>query len=110
MSEEIKIGFWQKIKLLSWAWALLRKVQTMKKLWDVLSGYKSVFGLLGVVGYYVAKQFGVDVPEMVLDASYGLLGVGLVHKLDKATGIITKVIEVLLAVLKVLDKKKSEEK
>jgi hypothetical protein len=82
----------------------------VRKLWDKVSGYKSLFGLLGVVGYFGAKQFGIEPPEFVLEASYGLLGVGLVHKLDKATGVVTKVISVLLEVMKLLDKKKSEDK
>lgn len=82
----------------------------MKKLWEKLSGYKSLLGLLGIVLYFGLKQFGIELPEVVLEASYGLLGVGLVHKLDKATSIVTKVIEVLGAVLKLMEKKKEENK
>jgi hypothetical protein len=102
----------KKIKILLWVWNLLRKVKEMDKLkgvWEKLSGYKSLFGLLGVVGYFGAKQFGVEPPAVILEASYGLLGVGLAHKLDKATGIVSKVLNVLVEVMKVLDQKKKDE-
>lgn len=82
----------------------------MTKLWEKLSGYKSLLGLLGIVLYFGAKQFGVELPDVVLEGSYGLLGVGLVHKLDKATSIVTKVIEALGSILKLLEKKKEENK
>lgn len=99
----------KKIKLFTWAWSALGKVTKMKKVWEKMSGYKSVFGLLGVAGYYAAKQFNVDVPEFVLDFSYGLLGIGLVHKLDKASGVVTKVLVVLNNVIAALNKKRDEE-
>ena len=103
----------KKLKILAWFWNVLRKVKEMDKLkglWEKASGYKSVFGLLGLIGYFAAKQFGVEPPEMILEASYGLLGVGLVHKLDKFTGFVTKALSVLSEVLKLLAKKKEEEK
>ena len=84
----------------------------MKKLTEMLGkldGLKSYLGLLGVVGYYGAQAFGVTPPEAVLTTSYGLLGVGLVHKLNKGTDLIKKVVPVLSAIIAVLDKKKTEE-
>ena len=80
----------------------------LKGLLQNLDGYKSVLGLLGVIGYHVAHGFGVNVPVVVLNASYGMLGVGLVGKLDKATGIVRKVLPILTAVLDAMEKKKTE--
>ena len=82
----------------------------MTKLWEKVSGYKSLLGLLGIVLFYGLKQFGVNLPDMALEGAYGLLGVGLVHKLGKATNIVTKVMEALGSVLKLMEKKKEEEK
>ena len=75
-----------------------------------LDGLKSYLGLLGVVGYYGAKAYGLNPPDAVLTTSYGLLGVGLVHKLDKVSDLIKKFLPVLSAVLAIFDKKKEEEK
>ena len=74
-----------------------------------LDGLKSYLGLLGVVGYYGAQAYGLNPPQAILNTSMGLLSVGLVHKLDKGTDVIKKVIPVLSAVLAVFDKKKAEE-
>lgn len=82
----------------------------VKNLWEKLSGYKSLLGLLGIVLYFGLKQFGINLPEPVLEGAYGLLGVGLVHKLDKATSIVTKTITALGDILNLLNKKKEEEK
>lgn len=73
-----------------------------------LDGLKSLFGLLGVVGYYGAQAYGLNPPSVVLNTSYGLLGVGLVHKLDKASDVLQKVLPVLSNVLDVFNKKKEE--
>ncbi len=98
----------QKLKLLLLANKVL-KDKNVKNLWEKISGYKSLLGLLGIVLYFGLKQFGINLPEPVLEGAYGLLGVGLVHKLDKATQIVTKVIEALGSVLALLKKKKDEE-
>jgi hypothetical protein len=101
-----------RVKILLWLNGALRKVRNVEKLkalWLKASGYKSLVGLLGVIGYFAAKQFGIEPPSIVLETSYGLLGVGLVHKLDKATSIIGKIIHILGDVTKVLEKKKDEE-
>lgn len=85
-------------------------LEKLKGIAGKLDGYKSLIGLLGVVGYYGAQAYGVNPPSVVLETSYGLLGVGLIHKLDKATYVIKKVLPVLSTVLSVLDKKKEETK
>lgn len=85
-------------------------MNTLKGLLGKLDGYKSLLGLLGVAGYYAAVGYGITPPEAVLTTSYGLLGVGLVSKLDKATGIVRKVLPILSSVLDLLEKKKQEEK
>ena len=99
----------QKLNLLLLANKIVKDKNVMK-LWEKVSGYKSLLGLLGIVLYYGLKQFGVNLPDVVLEGAYGLLGVGLVHKLDKATSIVTKVIEALGSVLKLMEKKKEENK
>lgn len=80
----------------------------IKGLLQKLDGYKSLLGLLGVVGYYIAQGFGLHVPAMVLTTSYGMLGVGLVGKLDKATRIVRMALPILTTVLDALEKKKQE--
>lgn len=103
--EEIKLAI--KIRQI---YKEVMKVDKIKGLLGKLDGLKSLLGLLGVVGYFGAKAYGVAVPEVVLTTSYGLLGVGLVHKLEKATGILGKIIPVLGSILDVLNKKKEETK
>ena len=83
-------------------------LEKMNGMLGKLDGAKSYLGLLGVVGYYGAQAYGLNPPEAVLNVSYGLLGVGVVHKLDKATGIVKKVLPILASVLAALDKKKEE--
>lgn len=104
------MSIFERLKVLTWLWRTLGKMNKLKELLGKLDGYKSLFGLLGVVGYYGAQAAGVNPPSVVLETSVGLLGVGLVHKLDKATGIIKKVLPFLGAVLEIMDKKKEEEK
>lgn len=84
-------------------------MEKLKSLLGKLDGVKSLLGLLGVAGYYAAEAYGVHPPETILNVSYGMLGVGLVSKLDKATGIVRKVLPVLTTVLDLLEKKKLEE-
>lgn len=99
----------EKFKLFLGLWRMVRQMEKLKGLLQKLDGYKSLLGLLGVVGYFGAKAYGVNPPEAVLNTSYGLLGVGLVSKLDKATGVVRKVLPILTAVLDLLEKKKLEE-
>lgn len=97
-----------KLKVLLWMNKEINKMDKLNGILGKLDGYKSLLGLLGVVGYYGAKAYGVNPPEAVLNASYGMLGVGLVSKLDKATGIVRKVLPILTSVLDLLEKKKTE--
>jgi hypothetical protein len=60
-----------------------------------LDGLKSTLGLLGVVAYYVAPQFGLHLPDVVLNVSSGLAGVGIAMKLEKGLGILTKALDIL---------------
>lgn len=100
----------EKLKILFWLNKEINKMDKLKGLLGKLDGYKSLLGLLGVVGYFGAKAYGVNPPEAVLNTSYGLLGVGLVSKLDKTTGIVRKILPVLTSVLDLLEKKKEEVK
>ncbi len=54
-----------------------------------LDGLKSVAGLLMVVAYYVAPQFHINVPDVVLKIGTGMASVGLATKLEKGTGLLT---------------------
>lgn len=100
----------EKIKLFGWAWRMIKVLEKMKLLVGKLDGIKSGLGLVGVLGYYAAQAYGLNPPEAVLTTSFGLLGVGLVHKLEKATGIIKIILPVLGSVIATLDKKKEEKK
>jgi len=67
-----------------------------------LDGFKSVLGLLMVVGYYVGPQFGIVVPDIVLKIGTGFASVGLAMKLEKGLGILTMVIGYAQKALNVL--------
>lgn len=89
----------------------------MGKILGKLDGLKSVVGLFMVTGYYAAPQFGVQVPDVVLQIGSGLAGIGLVHKLEKGVGLLTKgldiaikVCEVSKKVIEALNKKEEEKK
>lgn len=106
------MSLFEKLKLLYQLNKFMEENKVREKLQALLGkmdGLKSILGLLMILGYYIAPQFGVHVPDMVLNTGYGFLGVGLVHKLDKATDIIQKVMPVLSSILDVFNKKKAEE-
>src|SRR5690348_13210867 len=98
-----------KVKVLMFLWRNKQVLEKLNGLLGKFDGLKSVLGLLMILSYYIAPHFGVNVPEAVLNAGYGFLGVGLVHKLDKATDLIKKGLPILAAVIALLDKKKQEE-
>lgn len=100
----------EKIKILSWIWRLPSKMTKLQAMLGKFDGLKSLLGLLGVVGYYGAQAYGLNPPDPILKVSYGLLGVGMVHKLDKATDIIAKALPALSKILDAFNKKKEEEK
>lgn len=83
-------------------------MEKLQGLLGKMDGLKSLLGLLGVVGFYGAQAYGLNPPETILKVSFGLLGVGLVHKLDKATDIIAKVMPALSNILNAFNKKKVE--
>lgn len=67
----------------------------LKGLLGKLDGTKTITGLLMIVGYYAAPHWGVKVPDVVLNLGIGWAGVGFAHKLDKVTGILSKIVDVL---------------
>lgn len=71
------------------------KMDKVRALLAKLDGTKTITGLLMIVGYYAAPHWGVKLPDMVLNLGIGWAGVGLAHKLDKVTGILSKVVDVL---------------
>lgn len=87
-----------KLKLL---WALNKVYEEVKKMDKLnavmgkLSGTKTITGLLMIVSYYALPNFGVHVPEFVLNLGIGWAGVGFAHKFDKVTGILSKVVDAL---------------
>jgi hypothetical protein len=97
-----------KIKLLVWVNSLINKLKTggnkMGSLLQKLDGVKSVVGLLMVVAYYAAPQFGVAVPDVVLKIGSGIASIGLAHKLEKGAGLLTKGIDIAGKALDVLKK------
>lgn len=99
-----------KLKILYWLYKEIKMLEKLQGVMGKLDGLKSLLGLLGVVGYYGAQAYGLNPPSAVLNVSYGLLGVGLVHKLDKASDIINKVMPALSNILDVFNKKKEESK
>src|SRR6185295_19609090 len=86
----------------------LKMLDKVKGVLGKLDGLKSVLGLLAVVAYYACPQFGVHLPDFVLKLGSGLAGVGLMHKLEKATGLLAKVLDVLLKVKTVADQTQEE--
>ena len=108
-----------KLKFLFQLNKLYKEIKMLDKIKAGLSkldGMKSVLGLLGVVAYYAAPNFGLHLPDAVLNISSGLAGIGLMHKLEKGTGVLNKTVAILTAVKTVADKvneelkKKEEEK
>ncbi len=101
----------EKLKFLVQLNRLYKEIKMLEKLKGLLGkmdGAKSILGLLGVVAYYTAPNFGVHLPDMVLKISSGLAGVGLAHKLEKGAGLLTKVLTVLTAAKGVADKTQEE--
>lgn len=62
-----------------------------------MDGWKSTIGLLMVTAYYALPQWNVHLPEAVLKIGSAWAAVGLAHKLDKTTGILTLVLQILTA-------------
>lgn len=74
--------------------ALTKGGSKMSGLLQKLDGYKSVAGLLMVVAYYVVPQFtSVHLPDFVLHTGAAIASAGLAHKLEKATGLISVVLD-----------------
>ena len=62
-----------------------------------MDGMKSTLGLLMVTAYYAAPTWNVHLPDAVLKIGSAWAAVGLAHKLDKATGILTVILQILTA-------------
>jgi hypothetical protein len=94
------MSIWDKLKLLMELNKTLNevmKVEKIKALMAKLDGSKTIIGLLMVVAYYAAPNFGVHLPETVLKIGSGWAAFGMAHKLDKATGILSTVLSILTA-------------
>lgn len=94
------MSIFEKIKFLSQLNNMVKEIQMLAKLkagMAKMDGMKSVIGLLMVVAYYALPNYGVHVPDMVLKMGSAWAAVGLAHKLDKTTGILTMVVQVLTA-------------
>ncbi len=72
-------------------------LEKMKSGMAKLDGWKSTIGLLMVTAYYAAPTWNVHLPDAVLKIGSTWAAVGLAHKLDKATGILTVVLQILTA-------------
>lgn len=59
-----------------------------------LDGYKSIAGLIIVVAYYILPQYtNIHVPEFVYKLGLGIASAGLAHKVEKGTGVISKILD-----------------
>lgn len=88
----------EKIKTIYQLNRLIKEIKMLDKVKGLLAkfdGLKSTLGLLGVVAYYVAPQFGLHLPDVVLNVSSGLAGVGIAMKLEKGLGFLTKALDIL---------------
>lgn len=78
----------------------------MAEFMQKLDGYKSIAGLLIVVAYYVLPLFTkYQVPDFVYKFGMGLVSVGLVHKLEKATGWVSLALQGVQKALDAMSKK-----
>lgn len=75
-----------------------------------MDGWKSITGLLMVVAYYTAPKWNVHLPDFVLQIGSVWAGIGMAHRLDKATGILSTVLQVLTATKDTVNKENQQEK
>lgn len=94
----MKIRLIDKLNILLWLNSLGGKNM---KLFEKVDGLKSTAGLLAIVAYYALPQFGIKAPEAVLTVGSGLAGIGFAHKLEKATGLLSKGLDIAIKVLEV---------
>ncbi len=90
----------EKIKFLVQLKGTLKDIKMLEKLKTGMAkfdGWKSTLGLLMIAGYYAAPTWNVHLPDAVLKIGSAWAAVGLAHKLDKATGILTIVLQILTA-------------
>jgi hypothetical protein len=105
MGDHNQMSLLQKIKILVWINQLFNSLSKggskMGKLLGKLDGVKSVAGLLMITAYYALPQFGIQVPEVVLNVGTGIAGLGLAHKLEKGVGLLSKGLDIGIKVLTV---------
>ncbi len=94
LNDKPDLSFLDKIKLILGAKKLAQEVTNMPQstttsVWTKLDGTKSITGLLLIIAYYALPQFGVKVPDIFLKIGITWAGVGMAHKFDKATGLIS---------------------
>lgn len=94
------MNIFDKIKFLIQLKQTLKEISMLDKMKQgmaKLDGWKSVIGLLMVTAYYAAPTWNVHLPDAVLKIGGTLAAGGLAHKLDKATNILTVILQVLTA-------------
>lgn len=108
MADNTRLSIFQKFKLLLGAKKLADQVKTdpeapKSSFMAKLDGTKSITGLLMIIGYYAGPSFGIKVPEIFLQIGTVWAGVGLGHKLEKATGIVSTIAQVLIKTNKTIN-------
>lgn len=69
-----------------------------------LDGTKTITGLLLIIAYYALPHYGIHPPEVVLSIGMAWAGLGFVHKLDKATGVLSSLADALTKTKDVINK------
>ncbi len=94
------MNIFDKIKFLMQLKNTLKDISMLEKLkagMAHMDGLKTTIGLLMVVAYYALPQFNIHLPDAVLKIGSGWAALGMAHKLDKATNILTVILQILTA-------------
>lgn len=94
------MSLFEKLQFLMQIRKTLQEISMLEKLKNGMAkmdGMKSTAGLLMVVAYYVAPKWNIHLPDIVLKMGSAWAAVGLAHKLDKATGVLTVILQILTA-------------
>lgn len=89
-----QLSILDKIKLLLGLKSIVSQIPetpSTTSIWQKLDGTKSITGLLMIIAYYALPSFGIKVPDIFLKIGITWAGVGLAHKFDKATNVLSAV-------------------